>query len=368
MKILILSCNTGEGHHSAALALQEVLEEQQVSNEIIDPVSFAGDTASEKICDIYNSMIQNNPKAFGFIYHMGEAYNQTFKHSPVYFANSLYVKKLLSYIQSNGFDAVICTHLYGMEAMTAIQKKLNVHIPSYGVLTDYTYIPFFSDTKLDGYFIPHSDLKQDLIQKGFTDTMLSPTGIPTSKRFRNHISKEIARNLLMIPQNKKIYLIMTGGVGCGNISAICDGLLKNEMDDFVAYILAGKNHTLQENLNKIYQNDRRIQCVGFTHKVNEYMNAADVLITKPGGLSSTEAAVANIPLIHYITIPGCETSNAIFFASHGMSWKTENPHEAAKLAVKLVHDENAVQNMCQRQASEINPHAAQEIIRKIIAK
>ena len=79
--------------------------------------------------------------------------------SPVYYANSKYAPGLREYIEGKGFDAVVSTHLFPMEALTAIRKKGGFNIPCYGVLTDYTCIPFFGETKLDGYFIPHEELR-----------------------------------------------------------------------------------------------------------------------------------------------------------------------------------------------------------------
>lgn len=364
MKILILSCNTGEGHHSAALAIKEICDRNGFESEITDPVSFAGDFASRKVSDIYNSMIKRSPRTFGKVYRVGESYSNRFNHSPVYFANSLYAKRLLEYINAQCFDVVICTHLYGMEAMTAIRKKLGVHIPCYGVLTDYTCIPFFCDTVLDGYFIPHRVLEKEISEKGIPCEKLIATWIPVSERFLIQTDKTEARRITDTEPSKRMYLVMTGGVGCGNISEICDGIIKNEQGDFSVTVLAGRNENLLNELKIRYRNDSRITAIGFTKDVPLYMKAADVLITKPGGLSSTEAAVAEVPLVHLITIPGCETKNAEFFENLGMSVKAVSPYEAAKKAVALASDRQLCEKMIAAQRSEINKYSARDIVKK----
>lgn len=362
MKVLLLSCNTGEGHHSAALAVQDALNERGIPNVLADPLSFAGKHTRKRAADLYNSIIRNTPRTFGLIYRVGELADSNLPYSPIYFANSLYAAKMQSYIADNGFDAVVSTHLYGMEALTAIRQKLGGTVPSYGVLTDYTCIPFFSDCKLDGYFIPHRDLTPELTAHGLDERRFYPTGIPVATRFASRLSKEQARRRLGLPLDRRLYLVMTGGVGCGRISQLCDGLLAQETEPFLACVLAGKNQRLRQSLQERYGADGQVQAMPFTREVNLYMNAADVLITKPGGLSSTEAAAARVPLVHVITIPGCEEKNAAFFAAHGMSQFTKSMEEAARLAVSLGHSPDACAAQCRRQAEEINANAARAIV------
>ena len=111
-KVLLLSCNTGEGHHSAALAVQEALLAQGAQAELADPLSFASESVRQNATELYNSMIRNAPKAFGVVYRLGEAVSSITKHSPIYIANSLYAENLLRYILENSFDAVVSTDSY----------------------------------------------------------------------------------------------------------------------------------------------------------------------------------------------------------------------------------------------------------------
>lgn len=150
---------------------------------------------------------------FGAIYKAGKAVDRVRFQSPVYYANTVYAKKLAAYILDEKFDAVVCTHLFAMEALTYIKKCGLLTVPSYGVLTDYTCIPFFEETRLDEYFIPHADLTAELCAKGMEKERLIPTGIPVSPRFTLHTEKRAAREMLGLPQDKKIVLVMTGGVG-----------------------------------------------------------------------------------------------------------------------------------------------------------
>lgn len=366
MKILILSCKTGEGHNSAALAIQKALQDRGADSVIMDPVSFSNEKTKQKVCNLYNKTIVKQPKLFGMVYQIGDMYNKTFKNSPVYYANSLYADKLYEYLVKEKYDAVCCTHLYGAEAMTAIRRKYDFKLPCSAVLTDYTCVPFFNDARLDYYFIPHSDLANEMVEKGVPANLLIPSGIPVADRFVNHLSYQQARTKLKLPDSKYVYVIMSGGVGCGNISEICQGIINREDYPFIGYVLAGHNNKLTKTLRQQFENDERFKILSFTTDVADYMAAADVLITKPGGLSSTEAAVVNVPMVHLITIPGCETKNAQFFMEHQMSVVSKTTDESAEMAVKLVHDCQACQLMRQKQAEQINPQAAAQIAEKVM--
>lgn len=166
MKVLILTCNTGEGHNHAAYAIAEELTDRGIPCEIADPVGFRGERAKKLVAGAYNGMIKKVPRAFNAVYRLGELYSDSNLPSPIYFANSLYAQKLKDYILESGFDRIVCTHLYAMEAMTAIGKKYGCHIPCFGVLTDYTCVPFFAENQMDGYFIPHEGLCRELVEKG----------------------------------------------------------------------------------------------------------------------------------------------------------------------------------------------------------
>ena len=147
-KVLVLSCSTGEGHNSAAYAILEELESRGIEGIYQDPVSFKSERAKKLVANAYNQMIKKTPAMFGAVYKIGDWYSNSPLPSPVYHANRLYMAALWEYLEQETFDAVISTHLYGMEVMTAIRRKTNISLPCWGVLTDYTCIPFMAETEL----------------------------------------------------------------------------------------------------------------------------------------------------------------------------------------------------------------------------
>lgn len=367
LKVLILSCDTGEGHNSAAAAVAGALTRKGIENRVFDPLVLAGKYAERFVSGAYTAIMKNAPSAFNALYRAGDIYSSTGITSPVYHANARYAANLRSFIETNGYDRVVCTHLYPMETMTAIRKAGEFPVPCYGVLTDYTCIPFLAETDLDGYFIAHEDLRAELVEKGIPSERLIVTGIPVDEKFAQHMDKAAARNYLAIPQQQNVFLVMSGGIGVGNAGAICDEiLLRHDGGAFTVYILVGRNSDLKQTLEEKYAGNEHVRIVTFTKKVNVYMNAADVMISKPGGLTSTEAAVAQVPLVQLLVYTACEAPNIAFFASHGLSERAEDAADAAAKAVALARDKEKAAAMREAQRNTIAPDAADRIAERIV--
>lgn len=365
MKVLILSCDTGQGHNSAAHAVEEALQRKGVFCKVLDPLIFGGKHAAGLVSGAYTGIMKLAPRAFGAVYGAGALYSNAHLPSPIYHANARYAQKLGDYILREGYTAVVCTHLYPMEAMTALRRRPGFHVPAYGVLTDYTCIPFLREVALDGYFIPQEDLRRELVGQGLPSNLIFPTGIPVSGKFNTHLTRAEARKRLGLPQTAPMVLIMSGGIGCGYLAQLCEAFLKRSEGPFTACVLVGRNRQLKAELDARFGNTGRIRTVLFTTQVNVYMDAAEVLISKPGGLSSTEAAVANIPLVHLLAYGGCETKNALFFARRGMSLRAETVEQAVDGAWRLMKSPARAEQMRQAQRRYIPAHGAEEIAERV---
>ena len=368
MKILILSCRTGEGHNSAAKAVMEALSGAGAECVLIDALTFSGKAPNEIVTMSYNRMIVKAPSMYGLIYKAGDLYSSTRLASPVYWANSLYAENMLHYIKNAGFDAVVCSHLFPMETLTCLRRKKRLAQKCYGILTDYTCIPFLEETELDAYFIPHALVAEDCIKKGMPAEKIITTGIPVFEKFTERTEKKNAREALSIPLDSKMFLIMTGGAGCGKVLDLCDGILEKSTANPFVVVLSGKNEHLKQNLDRRYGSGGKVRAVPFTRDVPLYMNAADVLITKPGGISSTEAAAVNVPLCLAMAIPGCETKNAALFQRLGMSVNAASAADAAEKAVNLMENEEMKERICAAQRAQINPHASRDIAAYILSR
>ena len=222
MKILILSCDTGEGHNSAGRAVKEAAELKGHTVEMMDMFLLSGKRTSHAVAGAYVGIVKHIPFFFGFIYKVGMLISSFRRKSPVYFANALLGKKLASYIDGHDFDIVVTPHLYPAETMTYMKKKKLLHIPAVAVGTDYTCIPFWEETNLDYYVIPHEDLIPEYVNRGVPKEKLLPYGIPVRQDFCKNLSKEDSKGKTAPPdgcsdvsRHERKYGVWKTGCFCG---------------------------------------------------------------------------------------------------------------------------------------------------------
>lgn len=258
------------------------------------------------------------------------------------------LQKLCDHILEEGFDSVICTHVFPAEAMTALRRTGQVNLRTVFVQTDYDALPLMKDLEVDGIVIPHHHLIEECAETGAGRELLHPFGIPVREEFLEHTDKPTARegclNLFQdgdsIRQGAYWYLIMSGSMGFGKTGELIRNILHTEGMDVEIFAVCGSNRKLYSRLKKDFSADPNVHPIGFTDMVPLLMDACDVLFTKPGGLSSTEAAAKGIPIIHTAPIPGCETDNARFFHYHGMSYSTTDIAQQVKVAHRLCTDDD----------------------------
>lgn len=365
-KVLLLSCSTGEGHNHCAKAVQQQLEAKGVQADFFDMLHLFGEPGPIHMEQLLNVISTRIPRLFGLMYKAGEKVSSLGVTSPIYLINSNYGRKLCDLINENGYDAVVCSHLFPMETLTFIRKHYGLEARCYGILSDYTCIPFLVETELDAYFLPHEKVRRECEKAGIPTDRLIVTGMPVVMSFRTDVSKQEARGMLGIPGEKKMYLVMTGGIGCGDAIGLCDKLTEIPDEDMLLCVLAGRNQELQERLNARYLNRFNVRVIPFTDQVSLYMRAADVLLSKAGGISSAEAAIVNVPLVHTMMIPGVETINASFFAQLGMSLMAEDFDQAARYADRIVYDGKTGIKLIQAQRVHMLPEGSERIAEYII--
>ena len=338
MKFLILSCNTGGGHNSAAAAIKEYFDSKNIFCEIQDALAFDSRLKSQLISKGHILLYKKAPGLFGAGYQFVENHpSKPGNESLIYTIMKRGSEKLYEYLCENQFDAVLCTHVFAGMMMTEIKKNYKMFIRSYFIATDYASYPGIEEVQADAFFIAHKYLIPDYVNYGISEDVLVPTGIPIKRAFYKSLSKDRARELLNLPKDKRVVLLMCGSMGCGPIYKLGKDLLKKIPEDAILVVICGSNEKLRKKFEKLSFEDN-IHIVGFTNKMNLYMDACDVVMTKPGGLSSTEGATKLIPMVLMNVVAGCETRNLDFFLNHNFAVSAETLEGLADAAVTLLED------------------------------
>lgn len=332
-RIIISYASYGGGHYSAAKNLKEYIEENYPDCDVFlfDCMKYINKVI-DKVCgSTYSTITTNIPWFWGKIYYHTQ--------EPIFEKITSLSNKLLSYKLVKLFkniepDIIISTHFFVSHMCSILKqnKKINAKIAT--IITDYGNDPYnewvSNFNYIDYIFVAHNEIKNILLNKKIPENKIYPTGIPISKNFLIHYDKSVIFNKLNLSENKKTVLFFGGGeLGLGKSKTldIYNLLIKN-YSNIQIIAIAGKNETLKNNFIKIANENNRLDStviLGYTTYIPELMYIADLVVTKPGGLTSTEALVSNIPIIAINPIPGQEEENANFLETNGAAiWIKKN--------------------------------------------
>lgn len=339
MKFMILSTATGQGHNSAAFAVAESLRMRGCHAEVLDVLKLKSVNVSNRISQLYSGVTLHAPRFFHGLYRIGEYVSSPGGRSPIFHLNTLYAERLYGEILRFEPDAIVCTHIFSAQAVTWLREQHKLSIPTIGIATDYTCIPFWEESALDAYVISSPDLTDEFVSKGIPANRLVPIGIPVRQEFLKHTPKAEARRSFGLTA-AHIFLVMGGSMGYGNIDGVAKALA-SAMPNSQILVLCGSNKKL---LHKM-QMQANVIPMGYTYRVSTLMDAADVVLTKPGGLSCTEAIVKRVPVVLTHPIPGCEQRNAEFLSRSGAAAFSDGTRSAVLAARRLVLNQRAAGEM-----------------------
>ena len=361
MHVLILSANTGTGHNSTAQAIAEQFEKLNVDCEIADTLSFISERVSEFISWGHSYVYRKMPRLFGVGYRYEE------KHPPrfIYERCAKGADALWERLKSKHYDAVICVHVFSGMMMTEVRARYHDLTPAFFVATDYTCSPGVSELNLDAYFIPHRMLLGEFLKNGTVPAnKMFATGIPVRRTFYESQSKQEARRLLGLPEDGQIVLISCGSMGCGRLERATLMMLRHLPATAHLVVLCGHNEKLLHALTP-HENES-LHPIGFTDAVPSYMSAADVYLTKPGGLSTSEAIVRRVPMIFINAVPGLETRNFEFLISCGVASGAKSWRQAALITQKLLRKPSVAEKQTDAMKCFTQQNAAEQLCQEVI--
>jgi len=325
---VILSASTGAGHIRAAEALEKCAAERYPDIKVthIDAMKYVTRLFKGIYAGTYMGLARNHQEIWGYIYNKTD-------RSP----NDLRLRKLRLLLQKFNMgslkkkflelnpDHVICTHFLPAEMLDrAISKKIVIpgrkKLPPISVVvTDFDVHWMWTLKNLNQFFVANEEAQLRLASRGIKSKIIHNTGIPVCPEFGKKYNKKRAKQALGLNPEKITVLLMAGGYGVGNIDETAERLIK-DISDIQIIGIAGRNKDLEKSLQKVSNKYKgKILGVGFTTEVEKYMAASDIVITKTGGLTSSECLAIGRPMIVINPIPGQEERNATYLMEHGVA-------------------------------------------------
>ncbi len=317
MKVLILSITTGEGHNSTAKALKKQFEEKGHECEILDTYLNINKGLYDVVAKGYLLTVDKFKKIYAKVYTKLE--KRTENSHEINFpriANKVIAKKTYNTIVDYNPDVIIYTHAFCGMLLDVIKQKEGKDFLSIGIVTDYVMHPFWEECLRTNYVvIPNELLIPAAKRKGFTSEQILPIGIPIDPKFSKISDKAEMRARLGLDINKNTVLIMGGSMGYGSLSDIIKRIDVLELDLQIICV-CGNNAEEREKIDSITF-DKKVLNFGYVSNVDELMDAADCIVTKPGGLTTSETLAKRLPMIICNPIPGHEQRNAEFLQNNG---------------------------------------------------
>lgn len=369
MRVLIATVTAGGGHLQAAAALEEAWREMRPDDAVrqVDLLDGVSPLFRRVYADGYVRLVGHAPELWGMVFSKTD--------------NPALVRRLTRFRRGfgrrtyRGFvhmlrefqpDVVVCTHYQPLEILSGLKERKDGPRPFTAcVITDFEAHAFWMAERVDLYFVAAPETEARLVARGVAPDKVIATGIPVAAKFRRNIDAAAARKALGIRDDLPTLLVLGGGFGTGPIGEILGALDKVE-EALQTLVVAGRNEELRRDL-AVLECRHPTRVIGYASNMHELMSVADLIITKPGGLTSSEALALGRPLCIISPIPGQEAANSDFLLEHGCAVKV-NRIDDLPFRIRQLLGSDKLQELSRHAANLGRPSAALEICRQVATK
>lgn len=369
-KIMILYASVGGGHFRAADGVRKYIEENYKDKYdivMIDALNYTNKVVDKLVISSYVNMARYSPKLWSKIYQMGEDH-----YSVSNFSNA--VQKLLSQKLFNLFkekqpDIVISTHPFITEMVACLKKKGKTNAKLAVILTDYASHRFWEmkSEYVNLYFVANEEMRYTLIHNGITANKIHVTGIPIRPEFLKKQDKAAILKEFDLVEDKPIFLVFGGGAyGMSDASILFKSILDIQ-EDIQIIAISGKSEKTKEDFKKLaLESNKKVVILGFTDKIPALMSISDFVVSKPGGLTTTEILVSNVPFIIFNPVPGQEEENSNFLTNNGAAVRLWDLNKATPFLEQLLNDTFKIEHMKIMQKHIAKPNSTKDIVETVL--
>jgi processive 1,2-diacylglycerol beta-glucosyltransferase len=365
-RVLLLSASSGAGHVRAAQALEKAHAARgDCIVEHIDAMQYASKLFQRIYDKAYISMVRRAPNLMGVLYDRTDQPWQSMKRRLVFDRlNTAPMVRLLKRVQP---DLCVATHFLPGEILAWLIAKKKLRARNAIVVTDYDVHATWLCKTVDRYYVAMDESAEYLAQVGVPREIIRVTGIPVDPVFATPLDRVEVRRKLSLDPAVPVLLVAAGGYGVGPMEQLVGALL-NLRQEWQIVAIAGKSEKLRQRMAKLGEDAgelksgaKRLVAVGFTQEMDRYMAAADLLVGKAGGLTTSEALARGLPMALVEPIPGQEERNADHLLEEGAAIRCNNFPAAAWKIAKLLENPARLARMREAARAMGRPNAAANI-------
>lgn len=318
MRIAVLSVPTGQGHHQAAKAICDYFaDNNDVSCKLVDVFENVNPMLAESIEKGYLFSTKVTPGFYGKFYDMCERRDETKYSNLGRVIKAILNKKLMLFLKEFKPDVIVATHVFAAIALSYLKRKYPYKAKTVAIITDFKIHPFWEDVDLDYYITASEILSYQAERKGYDLEKVKPFGIPISPKFATSLAQDEARKIMGL-DDKFTVMMMMGSMGYGEDVLSMIKSIDSMHDELQIIVVCGRNKKLKKQIDRM-RFYHKIHSFGFVDNVDVLMDCSDCIVTKPGGLSTSEAMAKEIPIIMLDPIPGQEDRNKEFMLNNGIA-------------------------------------------------
>lgn len=372
-KILIFYGSYGGGHLAAAKSIEKHIKMNYPDTEIllVDCMEYINKHLNKLLVDSYNEAAKKVPWAWKRVYYLSN--DSIVTSNALKTSNAIFSLKLNKLLQEFCPDLIISTHPFGSQMCGILKKRGKINCKLATILTDFhihgQWLIFHE--YCDNFFVSNEQMKQDMIEYGVDENKIHVTGIPVSDRFKDNFDRtSICEQFELNPDNETVLFFAGGEFGLGNKTTIMTfKALIRLFPKLQVVAISGKNEKMYnkfQDLIDLTNSSNRVKLLKFTDKVPELMSISKCIITKPGGLTSTESLTSGLPIIIINPIPGQEEENAEFLENSGAAIWIKKKDNVARVLKNLHRNQEKFAQMKQCSISLAKPNSTDNICKILL--
>ena len=365
-RVLILSASVGNGHTIAAESLKQTFEITKLAGEVRheDVLKFTNPLFRRLYGKAYIDLVNRAPELLGWMYDQLDEPWKTEKRR--LFFDKLNTTPLIKMIREYDPDWIVCTHFLPSEIVSDLKASGKLNCPQAIVVTDFDMHALWLCRNYEHYFVALDETKAYLESLAFPPEKITVSGIPISPKFSEAKSKIAMREEFGLQADVPTVILSLGGFGVGRIGTLLEALRKIRRPVQIL-AMCGRNEELKNELDSKSKSDNivRVIPVGYTKRMDEYMSASDLIVGKPGGLTTCEALAKGLVFVIVNPIPGQEERNSDHLLENGVAIRSNNPATLGYKIEQLLDDPARLEQMRENALAFARPRAAVDIAEKL---
>jgi len=363
--ILFLYISISSGHQRAAEAIMRAIHsiDSKIKTIGIDSFTQVYPIMGRLVGRAYLEMLRRTPQLWSYLYDNPDVEEATRELRDILnFFNSFKIDRL---IKKYNPRCLVCTQAAPLNVISSYIKRSELNIPVIGVITDFAVHKYWISKGIDMYLASTVDAKKTLMHYGIEESRIYITGIPIDPRFAVRDSQMQEKERLGFDPKVPVIMIMGGSRGMGPIADVVD-VVKKAQIPFQIIVICGKNKRMLQDLKWKFRNNKKIKLFGFTKVIHKIIDSADLIITKPGGLSSSEALAKGVPMIMIRPIPGQEERNSDYLLKNNAAIRADNLSELTEIIHELFTHSGKIEVLKENALAISKPYAATDAAAHIL--